>query len=79
MNLKPGRRYRINDPSCRVDGRVGVLEVVNSDEAWLMVSGRLVRVPVQNITDRNVVQEDLTHLRVRQPTQLEWSEGEQFA
>jgi hypothetical protein len=79
MQLQLGRKYRINCAESRHDGRVGVLEATINGEAWLMVGGKLARVPVQNLTDRNVVQADLTHLQVRPPHLLEWMDMETFA
>lgn len=79
MKLKPGKRYRINSAGHKFDGRVGTLESVNNGEAWLMVNGKLARVQAQRITDRNVVQADISALRFRPEIQLAWMEGEQFA
>lgn len=74
-----GRKYRINDPSSRYDGRVGTLESVQNGEAWLLVHGRLARVPADRVTDRNVVQIDLAPLRVRNDAPLVWGDEEVFA
>lgn len=79
MKLKLGKRYRINSAGHKHDGRVGVLESIQNGEAWLSICGKLSRVPVSDITDRNVVQADLSALRLRPEIQLAWMEGEQFA
>ncbi len=69
--MRKGRRYRIDCQNHRCDGRVGTLEFFLDGEAWLTVNGRLVKAPAQCITDRNVVQADLSHLRRSEP-ELEW-------
>jgi hypothetical protein len=79
MTLTLGRKYRINAHNHPKDGRVGTLESVQSGEAWLMVGGKLARVPAVCLTDVNVVQADLTHLQVRPPHLLEWMDMETFA
>lgn len=78
--LKLGRRYRINDQGNKADGRVGTLESVLNGEAWLKVAGfGLVRVNAASITDRGVVQADLSIYRTRDVQPLVWGDDEAFA
>jgi hypothetical protein len=75
-----GRRYRINQQCNKADGRVGTLESVINGEGWLKVAGfGLVRAPVECLTDRGVVQADLSIYRVRQDPPLVWGDMEQLA
>jgi hypothetical protein len=79
MTLTLGRKYRINSHGHSKDGRVGTLESVQSGEAWLMVGGKLARVPAVCLTDKNVLQVDLTHLLVRPPHLIENTDREAYA
>jgi hypothetical protein len=79
MQLQLGRKYRINCAESCHDGRVGVLESTINGEAWLMVGGKLARVPAVCLTDKNVLQVDLTHLLVRPPHLIENSDREAYA
>ena len=79
MSLQLGTRYRINQQGNKADGRVGVLETVTGADAWLMVCGRLTKAPVDCLTMKGVVQEDLSKYRFRPEIILDWQEGEQFA
>lgn len=76
--LKLGRRYRINDQGNKADGRVGTLESVINGEAWLMVGRTLAKAPASSLTDKGVVNMDLTPFRIPAPVQLEWSDNEVF-
>lgn len=78
-SLTLGRRYRINHQGNKADGRVGVLESVTGSDAWLLVCGRLTKAPTSCLTDKGVVQEDLSKYRFRTEVILAWQEGEQFA
>ena len=78
-SLQFGRRYRINEQGNKADGRVGTLESVIGTEAWLKVAGfPLVRTSVECLTDKGVVQEDLTKYIIRPANQLEWADTERF-
>lgn len=79
-SLTFGRRYRINEPGNKADGRCGTLESVIQGEAWLKVAGfPLVRTRVSSLTDKGVVQMDLSPFRICGDEPLSWADGESFA
>lgn len=78
-NLVLGRRYRVNQQGNKADGRCGTLESVINGEAWLTVGASLVKAPATCLTDKGVVQADLTKYIIRPANQLDWAEAEKFA